>query len=545
MLKPDASSHDYLRGTGALPLDAWSHVAVTYDGADARLYVNGTQVATKPMTGGLVDDNGDLHLGGNTRWGEYFEGVVDEVRVHNTARTAAQLQADMNAQVASAATARRAADAQAAAADDDDPRPPPAIYEYGRMTPEDCKRNLSRSNRPEGYARNHYSWCSTSTLELDFKAHRSAPSMEFDAKIAIMAYTFNGKDSVEQNMGGTSRDIFVDVHVYDVETSNGAAAYHLTIGIQPVGTFCEHVNSWGSNRTYNHRTKQIGVWRDFGSARFRLRCPADKATQERHIKWSPLFQEWVNNIEDVTYNGFKVYGNSPDWPGPQGGYGHANSLGANESGSIVRCDSSSYIKPQGGCIFNSATTMMIWKMNNGYNEAYQHYWKACYQAHNTYPVHPAKKLQGCYRPGEMNNNYLHREDSEVAESVHKKTWTQCRGMFGNYPAAGKECDEYPFAGSFERANAQPSMFSLCPITDTHNTLAGTLLENRFFIKDRVIVGDTYYNKFATALANPPTKENLCGTPVPQSFTNDSLRERRRARRSLVRETRTGAAHGCR
>jgi hypothetical protein len=158
--------------------------------------------------------------------------------------------------------------------------------------------------------------------------------------------------------------------------------------------------------------------------------------------------------------------------------------------------------------------MMIWKMGQGYDAAYQHYWKACYQAHDTFPIHPAKKLLGCYRAGEMKDNYLHREDSEVAESVHKKTWKACTGIWGPYAAAGKECDEYPFAGSFERANAAPSMFSLCPIPEADNGLAGSLLENRFFIKDRVIVGDTYYNKFNTKLDNPPTKEALCGKPVP-------------------------------
>ncbi|WP_162794887.1 LamG-like jellyroll fold domain-containing protein [Nonomuraea lactucae] len=70
MLKPDAIQHHILNGSSPLPVDAWSHVAVTYDGANAQLYVNGAQVATAAVTGSLVDDSGALHLGGNTKWGE-------------------------------------------------------------------------------------------------------------------------------------------------------------------------------------------------------------------------------------------------------------------------------------------------------------------------------------------------------------------------------------------------------------------------------------------------------------------------------------------
>ncbi|WP_204023828.1 NucA/NucB deoxyribonuclease domain-containing protein, partial [Sinosporangium siamense] len=452
---------------------------------------------------------------GNTKWGEYFAGVIDEVRVYNRAQTAAQIQTDMNAPVVSVTARKAMTKAQAAmAADDNNPQPPPAIYEYGRMTPDDCKRNFSRSNQPEGYARNHYSWCSTSHLDLDHMANRASPAMSFSAKIVIMAYTFNGLNSVERNNGGTSRDVFVDVHLYEVTGTGAAFGRNLTIGVEPVGSGCEHVTSWGGSPTLNYRTKHMGIWANFGSARFRLRCPASKAPELRHIKWSPSFSETVNNLEDVSVGGFKVYGYSPDWPAPQGGYGYANSRGANEGATIVKCDSASYIVSQGGCVFNSATPMMIWKMGQGYNSAYQHYWKACYQPIDTFPINLHKKLLGCHRPGDMKDNYLHREDSEAAESAHSRTWRTCRRIWGNYAPSGKECDEYPFASSFERSNAATNNYSLCPIPAAENNLAGNLLEKRFFIKDRVIVGDNYYNKFTTRIDVPPTKEALCGAPVP-------------------------------
>jgi hypothetical protein len=82
------------RGTAPLPLDAWSHLAVTYDRTTLRLYVNGIQVASTATTGALVNSAGALRIGGNSVWGEWFKGLIDEVRVYERALTATEIQAD-------------------------------------------------------------------------------------------------------------------------------------------------------------------------------------------------------------------------------------------------------------------------------------------------------------------------------------------------------------------------------------------------------------------------------------------------------------------
>jgi glucose/arabinose dehydrogenase len=87
------------RGTGALPLNIWTHLAATYDGTTLRLFVNGTQVGSRAVSGALVTSTGALRVGGNSLWGEYFAGRIDEVRLYNRPLTAAEIQADMNAPV--------------------------------------------------------------------------------------------------------------------------------------------------------------------------------------------------------------------------------------------------------------------------------------------------------------------------------------------------------------------------------------------------------------------------------------------------------------
>jgi glucose/arabinose dehydrogenase/fibronectin type 3 domain-containing protein len=89
-------SLDYLSGPTANPVNTWTHVALTYDGTILRLYVNGTQVATAARTGAVQTTTNPLWIGGNNPYGEYFQGLIDEVRVYNRALTQTDIQADMN-----------------------------------------------------------------------------------------------------------------------------------------------------------------------------------------------------------------------------------------------------------------------------------------------------------------------------------------------------------------------------------------------------------------------------------------------------------------
>ena len=97
-------------GTSSLPLNAWTHLSATYDGAVVRLYVNGVAAGTLSIAGSLTASNrGPLQIGGNNVWGEWFQGQIDDVRIYNRALTASELQADMTTAVAAPppATLRR------------------------------------------------------------------------------------------------------------------------------------------------------------------------------------------------------------------------------------------------------------------------------------------------------------------------------------------------------------------------------------------------------------------------------------------------------
>ena len=86
-------------GPTQLTPNVWTHLATTYDGSSLKLYVNAIQVSSVNVASSIVSSTGPLKLGGNAIWGEYFTGLIDEVRVYNRPLTAAELTTDMNSPV--------------------------------------------------------------------------------------------------------------------------------------------------------------------------------------------------------------------------------------------------------------------------------------------------------------------------------------------------------------------------------------------------------------------------------------------------------------
>jgi hypothetical protein len=83
--------------------NAWTHLAVTYDRAQLRIYVNGDLVDSLAATHNMVISNRPLRIGGNAIWGgEYFPGLIDEVRIYNRALSEAEIESDMNAPIGGA-----------------------------------------------------------------------------------------------------------------------------------------------------------------------------------------------------------------------------------------------------------------------------------------------------------------------------------------------------------------------------------------------------------------------------------------------------------
>jgi len=86
-------------GTAQLPLDTWTHVAVTFDGTSLRLYVDGTLTNTTAISGAMSGSDGPLRIGGNAIWNEWFDGLIDELRIYDRALSPTEIQTDMQTPV--------------------------------------------------------------------------------------------------------------------------------------------------------------------------------------------------------------------------------------------------------------------------------------------------------------------------------------------------------------------------------------------------------------------------------------------------------------
>jgi parallel beta-helix repeat protein len=74
-----------------LPANTWTHLALTYSGSTLTLYRNGVAVNTATASGTLPISSGTLQIGGS-QFGEYFNGMIDELRIYNTVLTPTEIQ---------------------------------------------------------------------------------------------------------------------------------------------------------------------------------------------------------------------------------------------------------------------------------------------------------------------------------------------------------------------------------------------------------------------------------------------------------------------
>jgi hypothetical protein len=85
----------FARGTSKVALaPTWTHLAMTYDGTRIRLYVNARLVGTTLQRGPIARSWQPLLIG-NDLCGNWFDGLIDEVRVYDRALSGPEILLDL------------------------------------------------------------------------------------------------------------------------------------------------------------------------------------------------------------------------------------------------------------------------------------------------------------------------------------------------------------------------------------------------------------------------------------------------------------------
>ncbi len=82
-----------------VPLHQYTHIAATYDGSVAKLYVNGVLDTLKSVSSPVNNSSGIFYIGHNPDRFDFiapFKGIIDEMSIWNVARTDSEIQSTMN-----------------------------------------------------------------------------------------------------------------------------------------------------------------------------------------------------------------------------------------------------------------------------------------------------------------------------------------------------------------------------------------------------------------------------------------------------------------
>jgi hypothetical protein len=92
----DENDNSGLEGVTTISANTWYYIAGTWDGTTRQVYLNGNQEISGSRNGTIGSDTRDLYIGGRIGLTDSINGILDEVRISNIARSASWITTEYN-----------------------------------------------------------------------------------------------------------------------------------------------------------------------------------------------------------------------------------------------------------------------------------------------------------------------------------------------------------------------------------------------------------------------------------------------------------------
>ncbi|MEV7628953.1 NucA/NucB deoxyribonuclease domain-containing protein [Actinoplanes sp. NPDC089786] len=349
-----------------------------------------------------------------------------------------------------------------AAADDPDEPPPPPTKEQCLNRPEaevTPPEPGDENDTLAGWYKDRYGWCAWGTMKAEGKdAETGLEVAEFTVRFVIIGYGNNGARQFDYNVY-LDRFDYVGPIKWDLATMSVRIS-----GCNETTMDCP---------TTRHGT--LPAWQAAPNAAFTVTSPEVSGGGEQILSGdlqvaidfaTPAEPEWV-------------------WGAPNG---------VTVAHTPIRYDSATYVGRARGAIFPAyRLTFVVDSIADNQDESALHIKQAFERPQLTWPSWQGKTVPGRTEP-------LTRMYNPAANSSNRnKSENMCRKIYGDWDSNLDNCDEFPFASTYEGSKTGPDKYgwgerySVRLIDKTDNQYVGRqMLETEFYRPLRVLDGDPFY-----------------------------------------------------
>jgi hypothetical protein len=330
------------------------------------------------------------------------------------------------------------------------------------ITVEECRERSDVSARPQGWIKNHFSYCQLSAVvgvEQRCVWLFCQTVGAFSARVTLMGYAYNGLRNVDWT-----------VHIDELASFGSANGGQFTYEIDCAGSPDDDSCLPASHEV----TRSVQQWRADGDADLLFFSEAEPS--------SPAYGEQIDT------GVFQVEG-ALRFPS-------GTARASNGPQTSVRFDSAWYLPQRQGSIFDRVTPWLSYsKSDAAVDESAHHIEDAQQYPESTYPRVAGKQI-----PGASAEHPLHRLFHDTTRRrQNRETFAVpvCEQQWPGYAELSQDCDEYPFASTYEGAarhlyeDVPYGWFSVRPVLFSDNQTAGSRL-GTWYGADRILDGDAYY-----------------------------------------------------